>query len=196
MSTVPDKRRFTVQEYLAREEVALARSEYYRGEIFATAGASVRHNVIAGNVFAHLHSLLRGRDCRPYGSDQRIKIESLDLFTYADTVVICGEVQRARDDLESATNPRVIIEVLSPSTEAYDRGRKFRFFQQLDSFREYVLIDQDQPWIEWFSRREGGTWVMQPLDGLDAWLDLASIGCRLALRSIYDGVTFAEEPAG
>src|SRR5438105_3869951 len=128
MSTVPAKQRFSLAEYLVREERALIKSEYYRGEIFAMAGASIPHNIIATNVVSHLHALLRGTGCRPFGSDLRIKVEDTGLFTYPDASIICGEVLTAHDDPRSATNPRVIVEVLSESTEARDRGGKWKHY--------------------------------------------------------------------
>jgi len=195
MSTVPHQRPFTVREYLEREERSPTKHEFYQGEIFAMAGASIRHNVIAGNVFAILHALLKGTGCRPYSSDQRIKIETAGLFTYADICVICGDVQRAADDSHSAANPRVIVEVLSDSTEAYDRGEKFRLYRQLDSLQEYVLVSQIQPRIDKFVRYEDGAWLMSPVDSLEESVELKSIGCRLRLAEIYDGVKFGPEPA-
>src|SRR6267142_2550676 len=194
MSTVAKKRLFSVEEYLVFEADSLTKHEYYRGEVFAMAGATIAHNVIAGNVFAHLHALLRGKECRPFGSDQRIKVEKAGLFTYADTAVICGEVERAKDDPHSATNPRVIIEVLSESTEGKDRGRKLKLYLKLDSLREYVLIAQDEPRIDKLVRNDDGTWTMSIVEELKEWLELDSIGCRLAMAEIYDGIKFEPTP--
>ena len=126
MPTVSNRRRFTVAEYLAREKVALAKSEFFHGEIVSMAGATIPHNVIATNVVSHLHALLRGTGCRPFGSDLRINVEDAGAFLYPDVSVICGDVVPAKDDPHSATNPRVIIEVLSDSTESKDRGRKLK----------------------------------------------------------------------
>lgn len=189
MSTVPETRRFSVQEYLAREEGSAAKHEFYRGEIFAMAGATIPHNIIAGNVFAHLHTALRGKGCRPFGSDQRIKVEKVGLFTYSDTSVICGDVERPKDDPHAAINLRVIVEVLSESTEAYDRGRKFRFYQQIAGLQEYILIAQDEPRIEKFVRGVEGQRIMSSVAGLDASLELSSVGCQLPLSEVFDGVT-------
>src|SRR5688572_10088572 len=142
MSTAPSKRRFTIAEYLALEGDSLEKHEYYQGEIFAIAGATIEHNIISGNVFFHLHSQLRGKDCRPFGSDQRIKVEAAGLFTYADISVFCGKIEQAKDDPLSAINPRVIVEVLSDSTEAKDRRRKLKLYLKIESLREYILIAQ------------------------------------------------------
>lgn len=196
MSTIAKPPHYSIAEYLAREEQAPTKSEYYNGEIFAMAGATVRHNLISGNVFAYLHALLRNQDCRPYGSDLRIKVEQLGLFTYADTVVVCGEVQPADDDPHCTTNPRVIIEVLSRSTEAYDRGKKFRFYQQIATLQEYILIAQDEPVIERFTRAENDKWIISTAEGLQAWLEFDSIHCRVALQNIYESVHFGPEAEG
>jgi Uma2 family endonuclease len=194
MSTVPTKRRFTIAEFLSLEAESLEKHEYYQGEILAMAGATIEHNIIAGNLLAHLHTQLRGKNCRPFGSDQRIKVERGGLFTYADTVVICGKVEQAKDDPLSATNPRVIAEVLSDSTEAKDRRRKLKLYLKLDSLREYILVAQDEPRIDKLVRNNDGTWTMSIVEGLTASLDLESIGCRLAMPDIYDGITFESEP--
>ena len=194
MSTAPAHRRFTVAEYLAIEGDSTTKHEFYQGEIFAMAGATVAHNIIAGNIFAHLHSELRGKDCRPFNSDQRIKVEKEGLYTYADVSVICGQVQIANDDPLSATNPRVIIEVLSPSTDYFDKRRKLRLYLQLDSLREYVLVAQDWPYVHKLIRNDDGTWTMSVFEGLESAVDLTSIGCRLPIADIYDGVTSPPPP--
>jgi Uma2 family endonuclease len=190
VSTVTQPRRFSVREYLAREEQALTKNEYFQGEIVAMAGASIAHNIITGNVFSHLHALLKNRDCRPFGSDQRIKVEEAGSFLYADVTVICGDVVTASDDPNSVTNPRVIIEVLSESTEGKDRGKKLKLYLKLDSLREYVLISQDEPRIDRLFRKSDGTWTMSIVEGLKDWVDLESIECRLAMAEIYDGIEF------
>ena len=190
MSTAPRTRRFSVAEYLALEADSLEKHEYYQGEIFAMAGASIAHNIISGNLLAHLHSQLRGKDCRPLGSDQRIKVENTGLFTYADTSVICGKVEQAKDDPLSATNPRVIVEVLSDSTETKDRRRKLKLYLKVESLREYILVAQDEPRIDKLIRNNDGTWTMSIVEGMKEWLELESIGCRLAMSDIYDGITF------
>jgi Uma2 family endonuclease len=158
MSTAPSKRRFTIAEYLALEEDSPTKHEYYQGEIFAMAGATIRHNEITGNIFAGLHTRLRRKGCRPYGSDLRIRVKKPNLFTYADTVVVCGNVERAEESPHSVTNPRVIFEVLSKSTENYDRGQKWEFYQQLDSLQEYVLVSQEEAKITRYYRPAGGPW--------------------------------------
>lgn len=193
MSTVAEKRRYTVAEYLALELASPIKHEYYRGEIFAMAGASIRHNEISCNIMTALREKLRGKGCKPYGSDQRIRIEKADQFTYADTAVICGQVERDAKDPQAAKNPRVIFEVLSKSTEVYDRGQKFEFYQTLPSLKEYVLVSQHDAKITQFVRQEDGTWRYILIAGLDQSLTLTSLGCDLALTEVYDGVALGPE---
>jgi len=188
MSMAPNKRRFTIAEYRAFEEDSEAKHEFYQGEIFAMAGASIRHNEIAGNIYAWLHTALRGKGCRPYGGDQRISIQKKRLYTYSDTAVICGSVARDDEDPQAATNPRVIFEVLSKSTEGYDRGQKWEYYQQLDSLQEYVLVSQEEAKVTRYFRSDDGSWRYQLISGIDQGLDLTSIGCRLPLVDMYDNV--------
>ena len=189
MSAVPEKR-FSLDDYIARERAATHKSEFYRGEIFAMTGGSLRHNDIAGNIYHALRTLLNGRDCRPYNSDQRIKVEPAGLFTYPDVSVICGPPKLdARDDA-AVTNPRVIFEVLSESTESYDRGKKFDLYRGMVSLVEYILVSQQEPHIERFVRQSDNSWLLTEAKGLDQFVDLAAIECRLSLRDVYDNVPF------
>lgn len=183
--------RYSVSEYLAREAASTVRHEFYRGEIFAMAGNTFQHNEILANLIHQLRSALKGSPCRPYGTDQRIRIEAVDLFTYPDVVVICGEPEFARDDPMSVTNPRVIFEILSPSTEAYDRGEKFEFYQHLASLQEYILVSQDRAHIDRFVRQPDGDWRLRPFAGLEDELDIESLKCRIPLALVYENVKFA-----
>ncbi len=194
MSTAPVHRHLTIVDYLAIENDSSTKHEFYQGEITAMAGATVFHNIIAGNIFAHLHTQLRGKDCRPFNSDQRIKVERAGFYTYPDISVICGQIQIANDDPLSATNPRVIVEVLSPGTEFIDKRRKLKLYLQLDSLREYVLVEQDSPYINKLIRNDDGTWTMSVIEGLEASVNLHSIGCQLQTADIYQGVTFPPPP--
>ena len=192
MSAMPEPR-YTVEEYLARERVAPHKSEYYRGQIFAMAGGTPRHNTTGGNIFARLRGLLRGTPCRPYNSDQRIRIPANGLSTYPDVSVVCGELQLDAQDRESIVNPRVIFEVLSKSTENYDRGKKFDLYRQLDSLREYILVAQDEPHVERFVRQEDGSWLLTVFKEMEAVLELPTLACVLPLSEIYEDVTFGLE---
>jgi len=194
MSAVPEPR-YTIEEYLARERVAPYKSEYYRGQIFAMAGGTPRHNTTGGNIFAGLRGRLRGTPCRPYNSDQRIGIPANGLSTYPDISVVCGELQLDPQDREAIVNPRVIFEVLSKSTESYDRGKKFDLYRQLESLREYILVAQDEPHVERFVRQEDGSWLLNVFKGLGAVLELPTLACALPLSEIYEDVTFGPEDA-
>jgi len=196
MSTVPERRRLSLAEYLLWEERSGGKHEFYRGDVFAMAGASTRHNRIAGNIFARLHQLLEDRECEPFGSDQRIRIGPIDLSTYPDVSVICGGVDVDAVDRHGATNPRVIVEVLSKSTENYDRGRKFEFYQHLESFAEYVVVYQDEPKVIHYVRQNDGSWSYKLLVGEQEQLRLESIDCELSFAAIYRNVEFGPEQDG
>ncbi len=193
MSTAPSKRQFTLAEYLALESDSLEKHEFYQGEIYAMAGASISHNEITANILARLHALLHGKGCRPYGSDQRIRIKKVNLYTYSDTAVICGPIERDDADRQAALNPRAIFEVLSKSTENYDRGQKWEFYQQIPSLREYVIVSQEESKVTRYFRDEGGPWRYLLTSGLENVLALESLGCKLPLAEIYENVTFGPE---
>lgn len=194
MSAIPEPR-YTFEEYLERERKAEFRSEFYRGQIFAMAGGSPRHNRIAGNIFAGLHTRLRGTPCRPYGSDQRIRVPGNTLSTYPDASVVCGEHELDPVDRDAITNPRVIVEVLSSSTEGYNRGKKFELYRDLESLREYVLISQDEPLVERFVRGADGDWRLTDFKGPSATLEFSTLGCAIPLAEAYEDVTFGPDGA-
>jgi Uma2 family endonuclease len=182
------KRTYTPEEYLTLERQADHRSEYYAGEIFAMSGASETHNLITGNIFALLHTQLRGRPYRVYMSDMRVKVSPTGLYTYPDVVAICGA--REFDDVQRDTllNPNVIIEVLSSSTEAYDRGNKAVQYRQLPSLTEYLLVSQEQMHVEQYIRQADGQWLFSEVSGKDAHIHLPSVKAILALAEIYDNI--------
>jgi Uma2 family endonuclease len=188
--------RLSAQEYLARERLAEFRSEFYSGEIFAMAGGSPSHSLIRINTGAQLSVRLRGRPCTAYDSDLRILIAASGLYTYPDLSVICGEIQFDDKMRDTALNPAVLFEVLSESTEAYDRGKKFEHYRRLPTLREYVLIAQDRPQVERFLRNPDDTWTLTVVSGLDATLELPSISVTLVLAEIYDKVDFASQSEG
>ena len=192
MSAVP-KNQFTIEEYLARERVAEGKSEFYRGQIFAMAGGSPRHNTLSVNIASSLRGRLRGLPCRPFNSDQRIRTQANGLITYPDVSVVCGEFQVDSADRDAIVNLRVIFEVLSQSTESYDRGKKFELSRQLDSLEEYILVLQDEALIERFSRQENGSWLLTVFMGLEAELELQSVATNLPLSEIYEDVKFGPE---
>lgn len=187
----------TVEEYLAFERGSEIKHEYHAGELFAMAGASYEHNLIAGNTFASLHAQLRGRPCRVLPSDLRVLIEDTGLFTYPDLTVICGPPQfLSNNPPDTLLNPTVIIEFLSPSTEGYDRGTKFRHYRAIQSLQEYLLIAQDARRIERYLRQEDGFWLYSEVAGAGATVELPTIACTLALADVYENVALPEGEPG
>ena len=170
--------RYTSEHYLALERQAKHRSEYINGFIFAMAGASRQHNLIAGNIFGELRTQLRGRPCEAYINDMRVKVNVTGLYTYPDVAALCGEPIFEDTQGDSLLNPSVIVEVLSDSTEAYDRGEKFAHYRRLESLRDYILIAQDKVRVEHFVR-QGDQWVLSEASALSSMVYLSSIGLSL-----------------
>ena len=179
------------EEYLALERKAEIRSEYLDGEMFAMSGGSYRHNVILGNLIGEIRQQLKGRSCTVCPNDQRVRIPETGLYTYPDIVVICGEPRFEDEEPDTLLNPMLIVEVLSPTTEAYDRGKKFEHYRRIASLAEYVLVAQDQPRVEQFLRQDSEEWLFRTGTGLEASVSLPSIQCVLALAEIYDKVAVA-----
>jgi Uma2 family endonuclease len=187
MSLQP-KPRLTPEDYLAIERSADFKSEYFDGEIFAMTGASEPHNIIVINSVIALGNQLKKRPCKLYANDMRVKVDPTGLYTYPDLVVVCGKAQLEDAHLDTLLNPTLIVEVLSDSTEAYDRGRKFEHYRKLESLAEYVLISQHWPHVESYRRQPDHHWLLTESSGLDSKLLLESIDCELALAEIYDKV--------
>lgn len=197
MSAVP-KRKLTVEEYLAIEEKAEFKSEFYDGEMFplyrgadAMAGASRRHNYAKENLSVELGSRLRQGPCRTLSSDQRVRTPNTNLYTYPDIVVICGEPEY---DGETLLNPQVIVEVLSDSTANYDRDTKFRHYQQIAALREYVLVSQTEPVIDRFVRQDDGSWSLTTFAGIDETFTLTTVPVAVPLADVYRGISFEPLP--
>lgn len=182
------KQKFTVQEYLELEETSLKKHEYYRGEIFDMSGPKIPHNEIAGNLYANLHSKLRGNKCKPYNSDQRIHIERNTLFTYPDISIVCGEVITLNNDNWNILNPAVIIEVLSASTKNYDRGEKFKLYRDIPTLKEYILVDSESVYIEVFRLNESNHWELEEYNSRDEYIFIKAMGEKILISEIYEGV--------
>lgn len=178
------------EAYLAREREAEEKSEYYDGEMVAMSGASFVHNEIVSNVMFALRSQLGGSGCRVYPSDLRVWNPFNRSYTYPDVIIVCGEPEPADHHLDILLNPTVVIEVLSPSTEQRDRGRKAEQARRLETLQEYVLIAQDAPHVEVYHRYSERQWMLTEADDLQAVLPLQAVGCSLALSDVYDNVTF------
>lgn len=186
MSTQP-KTRFTPEEYLELERKAEYKNEYYRGEIFAMAGASLKHNEIVGQLSALIAQHLRARGCRLYPADQRIATPA-GLYTYPDLSVVCGPPQRSSEDRDTVTNPVLLVEVLSPTTESYDRGNKAKLYREIPSLEQLVLISQDAFEVELSTRQPDGTWLLREVKGRDGVAELTSIDYTLHLTELYERV--------
>lgn len=182
------RRYLTPEEYLTIERQSAIRSEYLHGEMFAMSGSSREHNLIVTNLSREISTQLRGRPCETYTNDQRVHIPSTSVYTYPDLVVACGEPRFQDQQFDTLLNPVVIIEVLSPNTEAYDRGEKFEGYRTIDSLKEYVLVAQDKPRVEHYLRQDGNRWLLTAVSGLDARVSLPSIQCELALAEIYERI--------
>jgi Uma2 family endonuclease len=182
------KPRLTPEEYLASERKAEYKSEYFNGEMFAMSGASERRVNIVANLMYLLVGQLRGRPCKAYASDLRVRVSPTGLYTYPDVVVVCGQPQFADDQRDTLLNPTLIVEVLSESTKDYDRGGKFEHYRTLDSFSEYVLIAQDRYHVEHFVRQPDKRWLLAETNRLEDTFHLSSIDCDLALAEVYDKV--------
>lgn len=178
----------TEEEYLRLEREGDIRHEFFGGEIFAMVGASREHNLIAGNTYAGLHGQLRKRPCELYTNDMRVTVGASGLYTYPDIIVTCGEPQFSDDTFDTLINPTVIIEVLSPSTESNDRGKKFQQYQKLRSLREYLLITQDAYHVDHYVRQGEINWPLTMYDGPEATIHLPSVDCTLALADTYEKV--------
>ena len=187
MSPEP-KLKMTVAEYLDLERKSETKSEFLNCEMLAMTGVSRKHNLISGNVVVALHAQLQGKSCEVYANTMRVRVAATDLFTYPDVVVVCGQPELDDANADTLLNPKLIVEVLSKSTEDYDRGTKFAHYRTVPSLADYVLIAQDSVHVEHFTRREDGRWLLSETDDLGSVLDLPSIGCRLALSDVYERV--------
>jgi len=185
----PVKTYYTPEEYLAIEEKAEYKSEYYKGEIFAMSGASINHNKIVGNLLVGLKIDLKDSTCEAFMSDMRLWVEEKELYTYPDIVVICEDPKFYPDRDDTITNPLLIVEVLSNSTKNYDRGDKFQFYRTLPSFKEYVLVDQYDYHVENFYIGSEGQWMLQEYNDKENSLNLFNLEFQMHLQDIYHGVT-------
>ena len=180
----------TPEEYLEIERQAEFKSEYYQGEMFARQPCSLNHNLIAANLLCEVAEQLRHRECDVLGSDMRVR-SATGLYTYPDVVVFCGKPQLLDGHNDTLLNPTLLVEVLSPSTEAYDRGRKFNHYRSIESLKEYFLVASDRIAADLYTRQPDDRWLLSSAGSLDDSLDLSSVGCRLNLRELYEKVDFS-----
>lgn len=183
--------KFVSQEaYLEAEREASEKHEYYQGEIFAMTGASLKHNRIFSNLFGELSHRLKGKGCQPYGSDLRIHIPKNTLYTYPDTSIFCNDPDLIDDKFDTATNPSVIIELLSKSTRNYDKGEKFTLYRDIDSLQEYILIDTENIYVEKHIRNTDNSWQLTDYRSLENSFTISTINLGFLLTAIYEGLSF------
>jgi Uma2 family endonuclease len=185
--------KLTPQEYLAIERAAEFKSEFFDGEMFAMAVISKDHSRITVNLTGGFHAAIRGKDCDLFSSDLRVKVSANGLYTYPDLTIVCGPVDVEDEQADVLLNPTLIIEVLSPGTERYDRGKKFDLYRELDSLKEYVLVSQDQYRVEQFLRGNGSEWGYRVAFKEDDIVEFPSVGCSISLKDIYARVVFPPE---
>lgn len=194
MSTAT-KRLLPPQEYLAVERKAEFKSEYLHGEMFAMAGTSWEHTLVKDNLARKAGNQLENGPCRVLTSDMRVKVDVTGLYTYPDIVIVCEEPQFEDKVFDTLLNPRALVEVLSDSTEKYDRGAKFGHYRQVATLQEYVLVSQDRPLVERYFRQPDDSWLLTVFDKLTQTFAFASVPARISLSDIYRGVQFPEQPS-
>ena len=194
MSSAAVQSHLTPEEYLALERKATIKSEYLDGQMYAMSGASREHNIVCGNIFVALHLQLQERTCEIYSSEMRVKVSAAGLYTYPDILVVCDEPRFEDASVDTLLNPTALFEVLSPSTEAYDRGAKFGYYRQLDSMQEYTLVSQDVMRVEHYLRQKE-QWILTEFSSPDDIVQLTSINCELPLREVYAKVEFPPNDA-
>ncbi|HEY2156987.1 MAG TPA: Uma2 family endonuclease [Isosphaeraceae bacterium] len=195
MATAVPKKRYTPQEYLALERRAETKSEFFDGEIFAMADVSREHNRIALNLASWLNTQFGDGRCEAYMADMRVRVDRTGLYTYPDVIAVCGEPRFEDAEVDTLLNPTLIVEVLSPSTERYDRGKNFGHYQRIESLREYVLVSQDAVFVERFTRQDGG-WLLTSYLSRDDVVALESVGIQVPLKDVYARVDVHEGEEG
>jgi Uma2 family endonuclease len=178
------------EEYLEMERASLEKHEYYQGEIFAMSGASFKHNRVFSNLFGEIQGKLKDKNCVPFGSDLRIHIPKNTLYTYPDISIVCGEIDTADDKFDTATNPTVIIELLSQSTRNYDKLEKFSLYRDIASLKEYILVDTQKIHIENYVRNADNTWQLTDYNAISDNLIITAVNISVSIADIYAGLSF------
>jgi Uma2 family endonuclease len=185
---LPELKFISQSDYLQTERLAVDKHEYFRGEVFAMNGASITHNVIFSNTFNEIGNQLKGKSCRPFGSDLRIHIPKNTLYTYPDISIICGEIKTTDDKFDTVTNPSVIIEILSASTRNYDKGEKFTLYREIDSLQEYILIDSERIMVEKFIRNADNSWQLTEYKSIEQSFKITTVAIEMTLETVYQDV--------
>ncbi len=191
MSTVEQKSSYSIEEYLALEEESIQRHEFFKGEIFAMSGGSIDHGAISVNWTSEIRSKTKGSNCRGFNSDVKVHIESEEAFVYPDASIVCGEVELYNEKNHTILNPAVIIEVLSESTEAYDRGFKFHRYPKIPSLQEYIITSQTIPNVEVYRKEENGWTSYQRYSKMEESVLIRSLGISVPMSEIYYQVNFS-----
>lgn len=178
------------EEYLAMERGSEIKHEYYSGQVLAMSGASLKHNRIARNLTGKIHAFLEGKNCEILPSEMRVCTPSFDSYMYPDASIVCGEPQLEEDKFDTLKNPSVIFEILSPSTNSIDKGRKFFFYKQIPSLQEYIMIDSTKKFIHVARKQTDGSWMFEDISGADTFLTIQTIGYDLPLTEIYHDTGF------
>ncbi len=177
------------QEYLAWERLQSYKSEYVGGKVVAMAGASIKHNKILSNLLGAVQPFLKGKPCDIYPSDLRVLVKSKDAYFYPDATIVCGELELSDEFKDTIKNPTVIVEILSPSTTDYDLGRKFFFYMQIDSFKEYITVDTVSLQVRIGRKQSNGAWLFSEYNTIDEAFTIESIGFTISLQDVYQDVT-------
>ncbi len=185
------KQKISIEAYLKMENAAMEKHEYYKGEVFAMSGAKLSHIRITGNFFNALTNKLKGKKCQPFGSDMRIHIPTNTLFTYPDISIVCGEVITLNNDEYNVLNPTVIIEVLSKSTKNYDRGEKFKLYRDINTLKEYILVDSESMHTEIFRLNENNHWELEEYNDAGNYILIKTINENILIDEIYENVKLA-----
>lgn len=186
----PAVKYYTQEEYLAFERESQERHEYYKGEIFNMSGASFEHNMIEDNVRVSIGSFLKGKPCRSFGSNLRVHSPKNTLYTYPDVLIVCDEPKFVDGKFDTLLNPSVLIEILSPSTADYDKGTKFELYREIDSLKEYILINAGKVHVELYQRNSDQSWTLTEYKSLDNSFEIKTIDMRMGLGEVYEGVKF------
>jgi Uma2 family endonuclease len=182
----------SAEEYLYYERKAETKHEYFQGEIFAMSGASFVHNRIFSNTLADVVTKLKGKKCRAFSSDLRVHVKKNSLYCYPDLSVICNKPNFVDKTFDTVTNPTVIFEILSKSTRSYDKGQKFTLYRDIETLKEYILIDSENIGVEMFSKNDDNSWTLTEYKNLEDIFHIKAIEVSLALTDVYDGVDFEE----
>lgn len=179
----------SIKEYVAIEKEAEKKYEFHDGIIYAMAGGTLEHGLICGNIFGEIRTALRNKKsiCKPINSEVKLHVQSVNRFLYPDTMVICGDIEKSKDEINAVTNPTLIVEVVSKSSASYDRGDKFYFYRQIETLQEYVIIEQEKALVEIY-KRKGDLWKITRISGLASKLFLTALEVEIDLAEIYRDV--------